>query len=105
MELVRPYNGVKTVEKSLRIVELLLTAQEGLSIGSRGWTHTSGMGRALLAAQSDAWLGTYIRETGLPRIASRKNVTGAGLLPHGISYPRRVITVGEDGQVSGRQSC
>jgi hypothetical protein len=35
------------------------------------------------------------------RIASRKNVTRWGLLPHGISYPRRFIPVGEDGQVAG----
>lgn len=177
MELIQPYNGVKTVEKSLRILELLLSAQEGLSIGqiatrtglhrasvhrlltslhtlgwverpaarpifrislrlyalahvfvrdygvvdrlqplleelsarsretvhlgildgwevlhigrqespervgvasrigSRGWAHTSGMGKALLAAQPDARLDTYIRDTGLPRMTENSITT------------------------------
>jgi IclR family acetate operon transcriptional repressor len=35
-------------------------------IGSRGWAHTSAMGKALLAAQPAEVLERYIRETGLP---------------------------------------
>lgn len=35
-------------------------------IGSRGWAHTSGMGKALLAGQAASFLDAYIAETGLP---------------------------------------
>jgi DNA-binding IclR family transcriptional regulator len=174
---VQPYNGVKTVEKSLRILELLLMAQEGLSIGqlvastglhrasvhrllstlhalgwverpasrpifrvslrlyalahvfvqsyglldrlqplltelstrtretvhlgildgwevlhigrvespervgvasrigSRGWAHTSSMGKALLAGQSDVFLEAYVAETGLPAMTEHSITT------------------------------
>ncbi|HZS88209.1 MAG TPA: IclR family transcriptional regulator [Chloroflexota bacterium] len=177
IESIQPYNGVKTVEKSLRILELLLVAEEGLSIGqlvartgmhrasvhrllttlhalgwverpasrpvfrislrlyalahvfvqnyslldrlqpllselsrrtretvhlgmldgwevlhinrveslervgvsshigSRGWAHTSSMGKALLAGQSDAFLQAYIDETGLPGMTERSITT------------------------------
>jgi IclR family acetate operon transcriptional repressor len=37
-------------------------------LGSRGWAHTSGMGKALLAAQPDDVLERYIVETGLPEM-------------------------------------
>lgn len=174
---LQPYNGVKTVEKSLRILELLLTSQDGLSIGqvaertsmhrasvervlttlhalgwveraanrrlfrislrlyalthvfvqhyglvqrlqplleelssrsretvhlgvldgwevvhigrqespervgiasrigSRGWAHTTGLGKALLARQPDAVLHSYIVETGLPAMTERSITT------------------------------
>lgn len=45
-------------------------------IGSRGWAHTSGLGKALLAGQSDDFLRTYIVETGLP-----------GMTEHSITAP------------------
>lgn len=35
-------------------------------VGSRGWAHSSGMGKALLAGQPDALVDAYIAETGLP---------------------------------------
>lgn len=37
-------------------------------IGGRGWAHTSSMGKALLAAQPDAYLDAYIAATGLPEM-------------------------------------
>lgn len=40
-------------------------------IGSRGWAHTSGMGKALLAGQADAFLAAYMSETGLPAMTER----------------------------------
>ena len=40
-------------------------------VGSRGWAHTSGMGKALLAGQPDAVIDRYIAETGLPAMTER----------------------------------
>ncbi len=44
-------------------------------IGGRGWAHTSSMGKALLAEQSDDFLRSYIQETGLPRMTENTIVT------------------------------
>jgi IclR family acetate operon transcriptional repressor len=45
-------------------------------IGSRGWAHTSGMGKALLAAQPDAAVEQYIAASGLPRMTEH-SIAGA----------------------------
>jgi IclR family acetate operon transcriptional repressor len=45
-------------------------------IGSRGWAHTSSLGKALLAGQPDEFLRSYIAETGLP-----------GMTEHSITTP------------------
>lgn len=44
-------------------------------IGSRGWAHTSSMGKALLAAQPDDFLEAYIHETGLPQMTEHSITT------------------------------
>jgi DNA-binding IclR family transcriptional regulator len=44
-------------------------------IGSRGWAHTSSMGKALLAGQPDPFLETYIAETGLPAMTEHSITT------------------------------
>ncbi len=44
-------------------------------VGSRGWAHTSGMGKALLAGQSDAMIDAYIAETGLPAMTEQSITT------------------------------
>ncbi|HWE63327.1 MAG TPA: IclR family transcriptional regulator C-terminal domain-containing protein, partial [Chloroflexota bacterium] len=48
-------------------------------IGSRGWAHTSGLGKALLAGQPDAFLQRYIDETGLPAMTEHAISTPAAL--------------------------
>jgi DNA-binding IclR family transcriptional regulator len=55
----QPYNGSKTVEKSLRILELLLTAQGGLSIGEvarRTAMHRASVHRLLTSLHSLGWV-------------------------------------------------
>jgi IclR family acetate operon transcriptional repressor len=47
----------------------------GARIGGRGWAHTSSLGKALLAGQSDAFLHAYIAETGLPGMTERSITT------------------------------
>jgi IclR family acetate operon transcriptional repressor len=44
-------------------------------IGGRGWAHTSSMGKALLAEQSNAYLQAYIEQTGLPRLTEHTITT------------------------------
>jgi DNA-binding IclR family transcriptional regulator len=44
-------------------------------IGSRGWAHTTGLGKVLLAEQSEAFLQAYIAETGLPRMTEHSITT------------------------------
>lgn len=44
-------------------------------VGSRGWAHTSGMGKALLAGQAETFLDAYIAETGLPAMTERSITT------------------------------
>ena len=56
---VQSYNGVKTVEKSLRILELLLMAQEGLSIGqlvARTELHRASVHRLLTTLHALGWV-------------------------------------------------
>lgn len=47
-------------------------------IGSRGWAHTTGLGKALLACQPDAFLRSYIAETGLPAMTEHSITTPEG---------------------------
>lgn len=56
---LQPHNGVKTVEKSLRILELLLTTQAGLSIGqvaARTGMHRASVERALTTLHALGWV-------------------------------------------------
>ena len=48
-------------------------------IGSRGWAHTSGMGKALLAGQPDGFLEEYISSTALPAMTERSITTAEAL--------------------------
>jgi len=49
-------------------------------IGSRGWAHTSGMGKALLAGRPDAFLHAYIAATGLPGLTAHSLTTPEAFL-------------------------
>lgn len=44
-------------------------------IGSRGWAHTTSLGKVLLAEQSEVFLRAYITETGLPRMTEHSITT------------------------------
>lgn len=47
----------------------------GARVGGRGWAHTSSLGKALLAGQSDTFLQAYIAATGLPGMTENSITT------------------------------